>query len=115
VTTACLAPRVIECAPRATLIFDTLRFLFVIREQLGLRDLVQVVGRFLFLEQLSDAGAPPSFSQFSSALAVLLGRFGCFSSMIARCIEFQAVSRPISEILRDKNQLEEDVGRTDPD
>ena len=50
--------------------------------------------RFLFVEQSSDAGAPPSLSQLSSALALLFGRFGCFSGMIAICIEFQGVSRP---------------------
>ena len=51
-------------------------------------------GRFLFVERSSDAGAPPSLSQLSSALALLFGRFGCFSGMIAIGIEFQGVSRP---------------------
>ena len=54
-------------------------------------------GRFLFVERSSDAGAPPSLSQFSSALALLFGRFGCFSGIIGRCSEFSAVSRSMPE------------------
>ena len=51
-------------------------------------------GRCPFVEPSFDAGAPPSLSQLSSALALLFGRFGCFSGMIAICIEFQGVFRP---------------------
>ena len=40
-------------------------------------------GRLLFVERLSEAGAPPSPSQFSRASALLFGRLGCLFAMIA--------------------------------
>jgi hypothetical protein len=57
-------------------------------------------GRCPFFEPSSDAGAPPSLSQLSSAWALLLGRFGCFAGMIAICIESQGVTRPMQITLQ---------------
>ena len=77
-----------------TLVLGLLRFLLVILRGWAFVIWFRTRGRFLFVEQSSDAGAPPSLSQLSSALALLFGRFGCLSGMIAICIESPCSTSP---------------------